>query len=116
MGATLAFRGRERRRPPKGIWTSMDMALALKSRTVSFAFGVGSFFLADGNTTVRVDVSSDLLARLAGSEPPSKAGRMELLVRHRALLAQIAAAKYDEGEYRPEVNVRVVRIDPSDVL
>ncbi len=92
------------------------MPLALKSRAVSFAFGVGSFFLADGSTTVRVDVSNDLLARLAGSEPPSKAGLMDLLVRHRGKLAQIAAAKYDEGEYRPEVNVLVVRIDPHDVL
>jgi hypothetical protein len=92
------------------------MALALKSRAVSFAFGVGSFFLADRGTTVRVDVSSDLLARLAGSEAPSKAGLAELLVRHRARLAQIAAAKYDEGEYRPEVNVLVVRIDAHDLL
>ena len=92
------------------------MPLALKSRAVSFAFGVGSFFLADGNCTVRVDVSTDLLTRLAGSEPPSKAGLMDQLVRHRAQLAQIAAAKYDEGEYRSEVNVLVVRIDPHDVL
>ena len=53
------------------------MPLALKSRAVSFAFGVGSFFLADGSTIVRVDVSNDLLARLAGSEPPSKAGLMD---------------------------------------
>ena len=92
------------------------MALALKSRAVSFAFGVGSFFLADGSTVVRVDVSRDLLARLAGAELPSKAGLADLLVRHRELLAQIAAAKYDEGEYRSEVNVLVVRIDPHDVL
>jgi hypothetical protein len=92
------------------------MALALKSRAVSFAFGVGSFFLADGNRTVRVDVSSDLLARLAGAEPSSKADLMHQLVRHRAELTQIAALKYDEGEYRPEVNVLVVKIDPHDVL
>jgi hypothetical protein len=92
------------------------MALALKSRTVSFAFGVGSFFLADGNTTIRVDVSNDLLARLGGPQADSRAGLMERLVRHRTQLAQIAAAKYDEGEYQPEVNVLVVRIDPHDVL
>ncbi len=92
------------------------MALALKSRAVSFAFGVGSFFLADGGTIVRVDVSNDLLARLAGSDTPPKAGLADLLVRHRAKLAQIAAAKYDEGEYSFEVNVLVVRIDAHDLL
>jgi hypothetical protein len=92
------------------------MALALKSRAVSFAFGVGSFFLADGAITVRVDVSNDLLARLAGPEAQSKAMLADLLVRHRAELAQIAAAKYDEGEYLSEVNVLVVRIDARDLL
>jgi hypothetical protein len=92
------------------------MPLFLKSRAVSFAFGVGSFFLADENTTVRVDVSSDLLVQLAGSESLSKAELVDQLVRHRAQLAQIAAAKYDEGEYQPEVNVLVVRIEPRDVL
>jgi hypothetical protein len=92
------------------------MALALKSRAVSFAFGVGSFFLVDGGTIVRVDVSNDLLALLARSEPTSKAGLADMLVRHRGKLAQIAAAKYDEGEYRPEVNVLVVRIDAHDLL
>jgi hypothetical protein len=92
------------------------MALALKSRAISFAFGVGSFFLADRGTIVRVDVSNDLLARLAGSEPSSKAVLAHQLVRHRAELAQIAAAKYDEGEYSFEVNVLVVRIDAHDLL
>jgi hypothetical protein len=92
------------------------MALALKSRAVSFAFDAGSFFLADGKTTVRVDVSRDLLARLGGPRPDSKAALVERLVRHRAKLAQIAAAKYDEGQYEPEVNVLVVRIAVTDVL
>jgi hypothetical protein len=92
------------------------MPLALKTRAVSFAFGVGSFFLADGNTTVRVDVSSDLLEQLAGAEALSKAGLADQLVRHRAQLAQIAAAKYDEGEFGSEVNMLVVRIEPHDVL
>jgi Protein of unknown function (DUF1488) len=92
------------------------MTLAFRSRAISFAFGVGSFFLEDGGTIVRVDVSNDLLARLAGCEPSSKAGLADMLVRHRAKLAQIAAAKYDEGEYRPEVNVLVVRIETHDLL
>jgi hypothetical protein len=92
------------------------MALALKSRAVSFAFDAGSFFLADGARTIRVDVCRELLALLSGAEASSKAGLMQRLVRHRPELAQIAAAKYDEGQYEPEVNVLVVRIALDDVL
>jgi hypothetical protein len=93
------------------------MVLALTSRTVSVAFGVVSFFMTDEKRTIRVDVSQDLLARLEGPPPPvSKAGYVEVLTRHRRRFAEIAAAKYDEGQYEPEVNVLVVLIAANDFL
>lgn len=92
------------------------MALALQSRAVSVAFGVVSFFMADGDRTIRVDVCRDLLARIDGPPHNSRDGYIEQLMRHRRQFAQIAAAKYDEGQYEPEVKVFVVRIAVDDLL
>jgi len=93
------------------------MVRALTSRTVSVAFGVVSFFMTDEKRTIRVDVSQDLLARLEGPPPPvSTAAYVEVLTRHRRRFAEIAAAKYDEGQYEPEVNVLVVLIAANDFL
>ena len=92
------------------------MALAAKSRAVSVAFGTVSFFLADGDTTVRVDVSREVLARLGDALPNCKKQCAERLERYRSKFTQIAAVKYDEGDYRSEVNVLVVRIAADDLL
>jgi hypothetical protein len=92
------------------------IALAVKSRAVSDAFGVVSFFMADEDRTVRVDVARDVLARVGDPPPNSKATYVERLLRNRRLFAQIAAAKYDEGQYSPEVKVLVVRITADDLI
>ena len=92
------------------------MTVVSKSRGMVFAFGTVSFFMADEGKTIRVDVSQDLLARLEGSPPASRDAYLECLVRYRRYFAQIAAAKYDEGNYEPEVNVLVVRISDSDLV
>ncbi len=92
------------------------MALGCKSSLVSLAFGTASFFMEDGGTTVRVDVSQDLLAKVGGSQCGSRQERVGLLKRHKRGFAQIAAAKYDEGRYESEVNVLVVRIGLDDVI
>ena len=89
--------------------------LTLKQQAVSIAFGTVSFFMADDNRTVRVDVSQDLLARIDGP-PASKSGYVERLMRHQRQFAQIAAAKYDEGQYEAEVQVLVVRIEAHDLI
>jgi hypothetical protein len=90
--------------------------LALKAWAVSVAFGTVSFFMADDDRTIRVDVSQALLAQIDGPLPKSKDGYVERIARHRGLFAKIAAGKYDAGQYRPEVNVLVVRIDVDDLL
>ena len=81
--------------------------LALKAWAVSVAFGTVSF---------RVDVSQALLAQMDGPPLKSKSGYVERVTRHKRLFAQIAAGKYDAGEYLTEVNVLVVRIDVGDLL
>ena len=92
------------------------MVLALKSPTVSVAFGVASFFMRDAEGIIRVDVSGDLLAQLADRQVAfSKRTLSELLIRYRQRLAQIAAAKFDEGHYVQEVNVLVVRLELDDL-
>ena len=68
----------------------------------------------DENKTIRVDVSRDLLAGIESPPPASKDGYIERLNRHRRLFAHIAARKYAEGHYHPEVQVLVVRITPDD--
>jgi hypothetical protein len=40
---------------------------------------------------------------------------VQLLYRHRKRFAQIAAFKYDEGEFRSEVRVLVVDINEADI-
>ena len=90
------------------------MALALSSHAAIVAFEVVSFFMADENKTIRVDVGRDLLAGIESPPPASKNAYIERLTRHRRLFAHIAARKYDEGDYHPEVQVLVVRITPDD--
>ena len=90
--------------------------LALKAWAVSVAFGTVSFFMADNDRTIRVDVSQALLAQMDGPPLKSKSGYVERVTRHKRLFAQIAAGKYDAGEYLTEVNVLVVRIDVGDLL
>ena len=92
------------------------MALALKSTGVSVAFGVVSFFMADEDKTIRVDVSRDLLARVESPPPNTTKGYAERLARYRRKFAEIASAKYDEGLYEPEVKVLVVRVTEADLL
>ncbi len=81
----------------------------------SVAFGTASFFMVDNDKTVRVDVCQRLLAKLEQPAPASKAQYAKRLLRYRARFAQIASAKYDEGQFDTEVNVRVVRISAGDL-
>ena len=97
-------------------WMRCRIAIAVKSRSVSVAFGVVSFFMADEDRTVRVDVARDVLARVGDPPPNSKATYVKRLLRNRRLFAQIAAAKYEEGQYSPEVKVLVVRITADDLI
>ena len=92
------------------------MGLALKSHTISIAFGTVSFFMADDDRTIRVDIGQDLLARVGGPPPATKDGYVKRLVRHQRQFAQIAALKYHRGLYEPEVRVLVVRITANDLL
>jgi hypothetical protein len=71
--------------------------------------------MADKDRTVRVDINRDLLESIGGPSPKTKDGYIERLVKHRRKFEQIAAHKYDEGEYRAEVGVLVVDITPSDL-
>jgi hypothetical protein len=91
------------------------MSLTVRSPAVSVAFGVVSFFMTGDRKTVRVDVEKELLARIEGAKPASKAAYVERLTRHRWLFAQIAEAKYDDGQYEPDVSVFVVRITEDDL-
>ena len=91
------------------------MSLSLGSSAISVAFGSVSFFMADDTKTVRVDVRQDVLAKIGGPPPKTKAGLVRLLGQHRRRFAQIAAFKYDEGNYRPEVRVLVVDITEADL-
>ena len=89
--------------------------LTLKVCGISVAFGTVSFFMADNNKTVRVDVCQRLLANLEAPAPASKAQYAKRLLRYRSRFAQIASAKYDEGQFDSEVNVLVVRISAGDL-
>jgi hypothetical protein len=82
---------------------------------VSVAFGTASFFMQDQDKTVRVDVCQRLLAGLEEPAPTTKAQFARRLLRYRARFAQIASAKYDEGQFDLEVNVFVVRITALDL-
>jgi hypothetical protein len=89
--------------------------LTLKVCSVSVAFGTASFFMADNDRTVRVDVCQRLLASLDEPAPTTKAQYAQRLLRYRSRFAQIASAKYDEGQFNHEVNVFVVRISALDL-
>jgi hypothetical protein len=89
--------------------------LNLKMCGTSIAFGTASFFMTDDNGTVRVDVCQRLLASLEEPVPRSRAQYASRLLRYRSRFAQIASAKYDEGRFDFEVNVRVVRITADDL-
>jgi hypothetical protein len=82
---------------------------------ISVAFGTASFFMADHDKTVRVDVCQRLLASLEDPVPMTKAQYARRLLRYRSRFAQIASVKYDEGQFDPEVNVLVVRISAVDL-
>jgi hypothetical protein len=89
--------------------------LTLKVCGISVAFGTASFFMTDNEKTVRVDVCQRLLASLEEPAPTSKAQYARLLLRYRSRFAQIASAKYDDGQFDFEVNVLVVRITAGDL-
>ncbi|HEU0062192.1 MAG TPA: hypothetical protein VFR19_20095 [Hyphomicrobiaceae bacterium] len=89
--------------------------LTLKVCSVSVAFGTASFFMTDNDKTVRVDVCQRLLASLEQPAPTSRAQYAKRLLRYRSRFAQIASAKYDEGQFDLEVNVFVVRISAVDL-
>jgi hypothetical protein len=91
------------------------MSSAVRPRAISVAFGVVSFFMTDGDRTIRIDVSRELLARIESPPPNSKDEYIKRLKRHRQQLARIARAKYKDGQYKPEVRVLVVRIAPDDL-
>jgi hypothetical protein len=89
--------------------------LSLKVCGISVAFGTASFFMSDSQRTVRVDVCQRLLASLEQPAPISKAQYAKRLLRYRARFAEIASAKYNEGQVDFEVNVLVVRISARDL-
>ena len=89
--------------------------LTFKGCDVSVAFGTASFFMMDNNKIVRVDVCQRLLAGLEEPAPTTRAQYTRRLLSYRARLAQIASAKYDEGEFELEVNVLVVRLTAQDL-
>ena len=82
---------------------------------ISIAFGTVSFFMTDGDKTVRVDVPQDVLARIEDAPPRTKDGYLQQIARHRQTLTKIATVKYREGQVRPEVNILVVRITHEDL-
>lgn len=91
------------------------MSLTLKTSAISVAFGTASFFMADENRTVRVDVGQELLTRIEGPPPKSKRDFAERLSRRKTEFVRIATHKYEVGLYHSEVNVRVVRITEEDL-
>ena len=71
--------------------------------------------MLDQDKTVRVDVCQRLLASLEEPVPTTRAQFTKRLLRYRSRFAQIASAKYDEGQFDLEVNVFVVRITALDL-
>jgi len=92
------------------------MSLVLKPRAVSVAFGTASFFMADDDKTIRVDVDQDLLARIESPAPTTRDAYKERLARHRREFSRIAVLKYRAGIYKPEVRVLVVSITANDLI
>ena len=91
------------------------MPLHRTKRAAIVAFGTVSFFMADDQRTVRVDVSQELLANIASPPPKSHEGYITRLQRHRSLFERIAAAKYYKGLFHHEVRVLVVQITEADI-
>jgi hypothetical protein len=91
------------------------MTLSLSSaRGPIVSFGIVSFFMADDEKTVRVDIGQDLLSSLGAVPPQSVRGYIDRCERHKRFFAQLAARKYDAGQYFPEVKVLVVTITEDD--
>jgi hypothetical protein len=65
--------------------------------------------------TVRVDIAQDLLREIENPPPVSKTGYIERCERHKRFFAHLAAMKYCDGQYKPEVGVLVVRITEDDL-
>ena len=97
-------------------WLEPGMPLSFRSSAVTVAFGTASFFMADENRTIRVDVPTDLLARIEGRPPTSTDEYVARLMRFRSQFGQIARMKYEDGQFEKEVNVLVVRITADDLL
>ena len=93
----------------------MRQVLTLRQNAISDAFGTVSFFMTDNDKTLRVDVCQQLLASLERPRPTTKQAYVERLLSYRSELAQIATAKYEEGQFQREVNVLVVRVTASDL-
>jgi hypothetical protein len=92
------------------------MGLARKSRDISVAFGTASFFMADDDKTIRVDVDQGLLACIESPAPKTTDGYRERLTRLRSQFTRIALHKYRAGFFRPEVRVLVVSITARDLI
>ena len=73
------------------------------------------FILADEQKTVRVDVGTDLLARLKSTSAALNETHAQQLARRKRLFAQIAGARYEQGQYESEVKVLVVKITEADL-
>jgi hypothetical protein len=72
------------------------MPLARTHRVALVAFGTVSFFMADDQRTIRVDLSKESLAEIATPPPKSQDEFIGVLKRHKRLFEQIATAKYEE--------------------
>ena len=92
------------------------MGLTRKLRDISVAFGTASFFLADDDKTIRVDVDQGLLACIESPLPRTPEDYRERLVRHRREFSRIALLKYRAGLFKPEVRVLVVSITARDLI
>ena len=91
------------------------MGLARKSRDISVAFGTASFFMADEDKTIRVDVDQGLLACIESPAPKTMDGTGSGS-RLRSQFTRIALHKYRAGFFRPEVRVLVVSITARDLI
>jgi hypothetical protein len=87
----------------------------MRPGAISIAFGMVSFFMVDGEKTVRVDISPDAWAEIGGPPPQTKDAYLDVLTNYRPSIRQIATRKYLAGLYEREVNVLVVRITPEDL-
>jgi hypothetical protein len=92
------------------------MSLVLKTRDISVAFGTASFFMAEDDKTIRVDVGQDVLDRIESPTLRTRDAYKERLTRHRRQFSRIAALKYRAGFFKPEVRVLVVSITADDML